>query len=218
MLTLNALFLVCIEQCDDRIKSSRYDAWQCVTRNRLTIFGVSGCSLIPLGAITIYLPMLGSQARCSPDRCNHKRAGVDIPHEDIDLSPTPTLQTSIPPSPPIDTRSCAQSTLRTFRPPSRPSQALKLVTALLMLRRSQRRTTPSYAPETNWCSGVDGDADNAIDDGVAGCIRVATDDVVADVSPTRRSYWQIVRSVEAASTLCPGDKTARSRNGFDDAV
>ena len=57
-----------------------------------------------------------------------------------------------------------------------------------------------------------------MDDGVAGCARDAIAGVVADEVELRRSYWQTVRSVDAASAVVPSWEGARSMNGFDDAV
>ena len=61
-------------------------------------------------------------------------------------------------------------------------------------------------------------AGTAMQDGVAGCARDATEGVVADVVDARRSYWHTVRSVDAARAECPSWVSARSRNGFEDAV
>lgn len=64
------------------------------------------------------------------------------------LSPSPTFHTSTPPSPPTPTNPLAQSTLSTFFDVA-PSHARNAATALFVLRRSHRRTTPSYAPVTS---------------------------------------------------------------------
>lgn len=71
------------------------------------------------------------------------------PHGSAIRSPSLSFHTSTPPSPPTPTSPNAQSTLRIFLPaPPVASQARKDATALLVLRRSHNRTTPSYAPVT----------------------------------------------------------------------
>lgn len=54
-------------------------------------------------------------------------------------------------------------------------------------------------------------------EGVPECMNVAEEGVAAD-SGARMSYWETVRSVEAASTLVPEGVSARSRKGFAEAV
>ena len=152
---------------------------------------------------------------CTVDISRGKRGT----HADCSLSPSPILQISTPPSPPMPIIPGAQSTLSILRPPFRPSQTLKLVTALFSLRKSHRRTMPSYAPVTSWCSDADVPSGGvAMQEGVAGWGREAIDGVVVDDSAARKSYWDTVRSVDAARTLCPDVVRAISRKGFAEAV
>jgi len=120
------------------------------------------------------------------------------------------FHTSKPPSPPTATIPLFQSTLSTF---FLPSQALNVAIALFWLRKSHRRTIPSYAPLTIWCAVVPG----AMHDGVAECRR-DPEDIVVERDDSRTSYMVIVRSVEAARAVLPSAAKAMSRNGFSDAV
>ena len=96
----------------------------------------------------------------------------------VEAAVLPTLQTSNPPSPPTpiipDPEPDMESTARTF---FSPFHTLKLATALLVLRRSQSLTTPSYEPVIIWESDV---GESATDEGVDECINesVAEDRVV----------------------------------------
>ena len=106
---------------------------------------------------------------------NHHKPGD---YEDVVVAVLPTLQISSPPSPPtptiLDPELDALSTARIFLS---PFHTLKLATALLVLRRSQSLTTPSYEPVIIWESDV---GESATDEGVDECINesVAEDRVV----------------------------------------
>src|SRR5262245_29394334 len=125
---------------------------------------------------------------------------------------SPTFQISKPPSPPTPTipPCLRQSTLKIFFP-SFPSHTFQPAIGLFTLRKSHNRTTPSYAPLTSWCEPLEGEV--VMQDGVEGCRRLAEADVTLD-DDERRSYTDIVRSVDDERRVFPSADWAKSSIGF----